>query len=291
MQRERILWWVLAVVAVVFLPGYVIDLLHPGLLHPIRQKVTPVDAASAIAALPPGLSNGEKYNRLFQAGTDFARTNKRNEAIANFEAAEQAAQQLAERKDESLREVRGWLASQYEVTERYPETEAVYNRMLDSLRETASDYDINFGSDYEWLSMIRGRESNWPGVEESSRQAIDAYDKTIRHFEGMEDPSHTLDSAHFGKAMSLFRLANAYGQEGKMDFAVYTADQAFLYLTEVNANQQGMLKLFATLGMQLATKAQDQDAIATWRERLDKLQNVPDGTSSGIKVFRLPPPR
>jgi hypothetical protein len=278
-SREKILWYVLLVIAVVFVPPYLIDRLHPGLIFPVREKV--VTSASVVEDLPPGLSAVEKFNRLFQAGKEAAKANKRNDAIVNFEAAEQFAPQLIEKKDESLRDVRQWLASQYEVTQQYPEMEEVYSRMLDSLRETSSDYDINLGSDYSWLSMIRAREGNWPGAEESSRQAIDAFDKTIRHFDGLADPQNNVQSARFNKAFALFRLANAYNQEGKMDFAVYTADQSYRYGTEVNVGD-GVLKLFATLGLQIATKANDRDAIALWGQRLDKLAAISAGTPPGF---------
>jgi tetratricopeptide (TPR) repeat protein len=277
--REKILWYALLVIAIVCVPPYIIDRLHPGLILPIREK--PVTAASVVADLQPGLSDDEKFKKLFQAGQDLAKAGNRNSAIANFVAAEQFALQLTDNKDQSLRDVRQWLASQYEVTQEYPEMEAVYSRMLDSLRETAPDYDINFGNDYSWLSMIRAREGNWPGAEESSRQAIDSFDKTIHHFDGMVDPQNNVQSAHFSKAFALYRLANAYNQEGKMDFAVYTADQAYRYGAEVKAGN-GVLKLFATLGLQIATKANDRDAMALWGQRLDKLAAVGAATPPGF---------
>lgn len=287
-NRERILWLVLAVLAIGFLPPYLIERIHPGLLYPVYNKAVPADAASALAGLPSGLSDEEKYQRLFQAGKDFAKANKRIEAIASFGAAEQVALQLTDNKDKSLRDARDWLASQYEVIQHYSDTEAVYNRMLDSLRESAEDSDIAFGDLYSRLSMIQGRQGDWPAMEESSRQAIDAFEKTIRHFQGMDDPSHAMQSAQFGKAMALFRLADACDQEGKMDFAVYDADQAFRYGTEVKV-ADSQLKIFAELGMRVANKAEDRDAIITWQARLAKLRNVPDGRSSGVTVVQLPP--
>jgi tetratricopeptide (TPR) repeat protein len=119
-EKKRVSPWLRAtlyVVALLFLPTFVIQLVRPDALNPREHR--------------PSLQT-VKFRFLLDTGVFFKRIQRHESAISKFQEAEQFAEQLTDTKYESLQEARVRLAESYLSAGRTSEAEQVYTRIVRS---------------------------------------------------------------------------------------------------------------------------------------------------------------
>jgi tetratricopeptide (TPR) repeat protein len=131
-DKKRVSPWLrgtLYVVALLFLPTFVIQLLRPDALNPKDRRPT---------------LQTVKFQFLMDAGIVFEGLHRHESAAARFRVAEQFAEQLtdAETKYESLQEARGHLAESYMSTGRTSDAELAYAQIVKSSMDAGDTFRL-----------------------------------------------------------------------------------------------------------------------------------------------------
>ena len=71
------------------------------------------------------------------------------------------------------------LAEVFWKLKRYSGTDAVFDRMIASVRQPLNDYDSALGQGYSNIAFVRSQLPDWESTEKACIRAIEEYDKTI----------------------------------------------------------------------------------------------------------------
>jgi len=119
-EKKRVSPWLrgtLYVVALLFLPMFVIQVVRPDALNPKEHRPT---------------LQSVKFRFLLNTGIFFERLRRNESAISKFQEAEQFAEQLTDTKYEALQEARVQLAESYVSAGRTSDADQVYARIVRS---------------------------------------------------------------------------------------------------------------------------------------------------------------
>jgi len=90
------------------------------------------------------------------------------------------------------------------------------------------------------LAIVRGLQGDWPAADVYSQQAMKAYDKTIQHFSGQDDPAEIAVAERRAKAIDMYWVGIVYFCENKPDDCLTTLDQAFTSALELHATPKNL---------------------------------------------------
>src|SRR2546422_115064 len=120
------------------------------------------------------------------------------------------------------------------------------------------------------LAIVRGLQGDWPAADVYSQQAMKAYDKTIQHFSGQDDPAEIAVAERRAKAIDMYWVGIVYFRENKPDDCLTTLDQAFTSALELHSTPKNLTTI-ASAGRDIATQLGRQGEVAKWQKRLDSL--------------------
>jgi hypothetical protein len=200
-------------------------------------------------------------------------------AVEKFADAERFSVHLTETKQASLLESRTALAGCLEKLHRVPEAVQATQRMIDDLRASQDQFDPALIEEYMNLAREYSLEDDWNSAERAIRSASEFSDQIIARFapDPSADAERRVGTAISQKAVAVRWLIIAYQNEGKTDLALSTADAYFNFKLDAGG-RWGIIRFsadrndIAALALQAASKANRQDAIDLWRQRLNSAQ-------------------
>jgi hypothetical protein len=206
-----------------------------------------------------------------QGGTQLMQAQHSAEALTRYQDAEAFAGHLTDGKVAALEEARSLEVGNLRELKRYKEAEETTQRMIDDLQASASDYDPALQGEYLELAQTYSDEKDWSDEEHALLAAIEASDKSIRHYADFQGGEEAVQRSLMNKDYAWYWLVNAYQSDGRTDIALSSADEFYKFAAE-HAGPAGELQPFprreiVALAMRIASAAENREQLEMWGRR------------------------
>jgi hypothetical protein len=214
-----------------------------------------------------------------QQGRTLLQAKQFEQTLARAQDAEQFSDQLNEGKRESLQQAVYLSVNALTGLQRYAEAGQAEQRMIDYLKSSADDYDKAFSEEYVNLANIYASAKDWQGSEQALVSAIDACDRTLAHY-SLDKDQMIVAPTLISKNWAQYNLVIAYYREGNTETSLARAEDLY---RESFGNRQDPLHPvnvayhgddFASLALQIAIEAKNQEAVDHWSRRAGNLKVV-----------------